>query len=111
MENVERSASEEQQMSGTPTPDESPTMKRLTSEDRQAQLALRISREVADGWRVESQAPLSATLVKGKSVNHVLHIILSILSLGFWFFFYIPYWLIRKERRKVLTVDAYGNIM
>ncbi len=111
MENMERSTSEEQQPSGAPTPDESPTMKRLTSEDRQSQLALRISREVADGWRVESQAPLSATLVKGKSVNHVLHIILSIVSFGFWLFFYIPYWLLRREKRKVITVDPYGNII
>ena len=33
-------------------------------------------------WRVESQTDYNAILVKGKPVNHVLHLILSIVTFG-----------------------------
>lgn len=64
---------------------------------------------VASGARVESQSDTNAVLVKGKDVNHVLHLIISFLTCGLW----IPVWLILivtgGEKREMVTVDDWGN--
>lgn len=39
---------------------------------------------VRKGYRVESQTPTQAVVVYGKKVNHILHLILSVLTLGLW---------------------------
>lgn len=59
-------------------------------------------------WRVESQSDYDAIVTK--KTNHVLHLILSIVTLGWW----LPVWLIvailNQMQKRVLTVDAYGNV-
>lgn len=47
-------------------------------------LAHHIPNYVAQGWRIESQSDVLAVFVKGRRVNHVLHLILSLLTLGMW---------------------------
>jgi len=47
-----------------------------------------IARAVTKGWRVESQTDYATTLVKGHRTNHVLHLILSVITVGVW----IPVW-------------------
>lgn len=53
---------------------------------------------------MESQTQTMATMVKGKRPNHVLHLILSLVTLGIW----LPVWLVLAvvmgEKRKALTV-------
>ena len=46
--------------------------------------AQRVDGYMAQGFRVESQTDTAATLIKGERVNHVLHLILSIVTLGAW---------------------------
>ena len=46
--------------------------------------AQRVDGYMAQGYRVESQTDTAATLIKGERVNHVLHLILSIVTLGWW---------------------------
>lgn len=46
--------------------------------------AQRVDGCMAKGYRVESQTETAATLAKGERVNHVLHLILSIVTLGWW---------------------------
>lgn len=83
-----------------------------TSDERKGQLAMAVSREVSgfDGWRVESQSDYQVVLYKGKRVSHVLHLILTCFTFGFW----IPVWawLVFMNRRQtlILTVDEYGNV-
>ena len=36
----------------------------------------------AQGYRVESQQDYQAVIVKGKPINHTLHIILSVITWG-----------------------------
>lgn len=73
-------------------------------------LATAVSREVAAGWRVESQTNTNAVLVKGKPTSHVLHLLLSFFTLSLW----VPVWIIMAvlNRRQAVTldVDPYGNI-
>lgn len=42
------------------------------------------------GWRVTSRSDTQAQLAKGKPVSHVLHLLLSLITLGFW----IPVWIL-----------------
>src|SRR5699024_10242199 len=83
------------------------------AEARKDALAAAVQRQVAgfDGWRVESQTDYQAVLVKGRTPTHVLHLFLTILTLGFW----IPVWMFITfmQRRQVLvvTVDRFGNVI
>ena len=60
-------------------------------------------------WRVESQSDYNAIVVKGSRPNHILHLILSIVTFGIWLIVWLIVALVLKEKRYLLTVDAYGN--
>lgn len=87
-----------------PTPERTP-------EERQAQLANEVSLMVRSGYRVESQTANQAILVKGRRPAHLLHFFLSVFTLGLWaLFVWLPLSVFGGEKRRVLTVDAYGNV-
>jgi hypothetical protein len=83
---------------------------RPSSDQRKSMLAQAVASEVARGARVESHTDYQAVLVRGKRVNHVLHLILSLVTLFFW----VPVWIILAvvggEKRTVLGVDDWGHI-
>lgn len=88
-------------MSTTPVPDAV----------RQQRLQEYLSAELARSQgRIESVAPYSAVIITGQKVNHVLHLLVSVLLCGLW----LPVWLLIAvsggEQRRVLTVDPYGNV-
>lgn len=67
-------------------------------------LPIQINRLVRKGWRVESQTDEMATMVKGKRPNHLLHLILTVLTLGLWgVFVWLPLSIFKHEQRMVLT--------
>jgi hypothetical protein len=61
-------------------------------------------------WRVASRSDYDAVVVKGKRTNHVFHLILSVVTMGFW----LPVWLIvavlKQEQKYLLTMDGHGNV-
>ena len=70
-----------------------------------------LSMELASSLgRIESVTPYTAVLVYGKPVNHVLHLLATVFLCGLW----LPVWIIVAatggERRRVLSVDACGNV-
>ena len=84
----------------------------LGDAERKRILATYIATEVATkGTRVESQTDENAVLVYGKRVNHMLHLLLCVPTAGLWA---VP-WIIMAatggEKRKVVRVDDYGNIL
>jgi hypothetical protein len=83
---------------------------RKSSEERKEMLARTVSGQVAGGARVESQSDFQAVVVKGKSVNHVLHLILSLVTLGAWAIVWIALAIFGGEKRSMVTVDEYGNV-
>ncbi len=91
-------------MSDTATPQQP------TDDQRKQALANAVAREVGNGCRVESQTDFQAVVVKGKRPSHLLHLILSLVTLGIW----IPVWILVAifggEKRKVLMVDAWGIV-
>jgi len=81
-----------------------------TPDERKAILADAVAGQVRKGWGVQSQTDFQAVLVRGHRPNHLLHLILSIVTLGLW----IPVWIVlsivKRERHRVVQVDGFGNV-
>jgi hypothetical protein len=82
----------------------------VSNEERQAALSQRVAQFAKGGWRVESQTDLQAVLVKGHRPNHLLHLVLTVLTLGLWAIVWIIVATTSKERRAVLTVNQAGEV-
>ena len=82
----------------------------MSEADRVAALDEAVAKNVRAGWRVESRGQYQAVVVKGSKPNHILHLILSIVTLGLW----IPVWILltitSKVKRDTLTVDVDGVV-
>lgn len=82
---------------------------RKSAEERKELLARTVAGQVAAGARVESQSDFQAVIVKGKSVNHVLHLILTLVTFFTWGIVWIALAIFGGEKRSMVTVDEYGN--
>jgi hypothetical protein len=80
-----------------------------SSKERKALLAQAVANEVRQGWRVESQTDYQAVMVKGHRPNHVLHLILTIVTFGFWSLVWIGLGVFGGEKRGVVAIDEYGH--
>lgn len=83
-------------------------------EERKAALAAAVADAIRshNRTRIESQTDYQAVIVRGRRPNHVLHLILSLLTLGLWaFFVWLPITLFGGEKRSVISVDDYGNVL
>ena len=89
----------------------SPTSEEKTPDERKQVLAQTVANTMAQPgrWRVESQSDYNAIVVKGSRPNHTLHLILSIVTFGFWLIVWLIVAVVQKEMKYMLTVDAYGN--
>lgn len=88
-----------------------PTLNPISTDDRRGILAAQVATHVHNGYRVESQTDVQATLVKGRRPNHVLHLILSIITAGLWaVFVWFPIAVFGGEKRQSISVDAYGIV-
>jgi hypothetical protein len=90
-------------------PQHAPPSARKSSEERKELLARTVSGQVASGARVESQSDFQAVVVRGKAVNHVLHLILTLVTLTTWGIVWIALAIFGGEKRSMVTVDEYGN--
>jgi len=70
-----------------------------------------IMRQVALGWRIESQIDNQATMASGGEVNHPAHLLATVLTCGAW----LPVWVILGvtggEKRLTITVDPHGVVL
>ncbi|MGW1532136.1 DUF4234 domain-containing protein [Streptomyces aureus] len=74
-------------------------------------LANAITSEVAAGFRVESQTDAQAVLVKGTGVNHMLQLVLSLVTCGAWAIVWAIMYFVAKPKRLILTLDEFGNVL
>lgn len=87
----------------------------VTVEERSERLSRMISSKSLEGYTVVDRNDREATAVLalgGKPVNHVLHLIISLVTCGLW----AVVWLLliitaRKEQRIRISVDQYGNLI
>lgn len=82
---------------------------RKTPEQRKGMLDSALNLYGAKGFRIENRSDFQATVSKGKETRHVLHIVLTLITFGFWLIVYIPLWLLTGIRRRMVSVDDYGN--
>lgn len=94
-----------------PPPPPSNTPQPVDAEGRRAILAQAIAAQVRQGSRVESQSEFQAVMVDGKPINHILHLILTLVTCGFWALVWILLFAIGGEKRFSLQVDVYGNVL
>ena len=65
--------------------------------------------QIATGARVESQSDFQAVVIKGKPVNHTLHLIITLVTLTMWAPVWIALAIFGGEKRSMVVVDEYGN--
>lgn len=82
----------------------------IPDDQRTLILSNAVAAEVGRGARVEAQSYYQAVVVRGKRPNHVLHLLLSVVTVGLW----LPVWIIlavvKHEKRTVIRVDQHGNV-
>jgi len=74
-------------------------------------LAQQIQASAVRGLRVESQDRYQAILIEGQPVNHVLHAILTLASCGLWGIVWAVLAATGGEKRHLISVDEYGNVV
>jgi hypothetical protein len=82
-----------------------------TIDERKAILAQNIANFVGQGYRIESQSDTMAVLVVGRRVNHLLHFFIGIFTLGIWWIVWLIMAIAGGERRRMMTVDEFGNVL
>ena len=93
----------------TQTAAEAPPV-RKTSEERKSALSQMVANVSAQGYLVESQGDFQAVIIKGKPINHALHIILSVLTAGLWLIVYGVVAATGGEKYEITQVDEWGNV-
>jgi len=81
---------------------------------RRTVLAKAVQIEVLAGGRVETQGEFNAALrFGGKPVNHILHLLLSLVTLGLWVLVWIAMAIssAMSKYTVTLTVDEYGDLL
>ena len=78
-------------------------------EDRKAILDKRVLRAVSNGWHLEAQTDYEAVVSGGRKVNHILHLLLSLLTFGTWIIPWIFMSLGNRPTRETISVDTFGN--
>lgn len=81
----------------------------MPAEQRRQIIDSAVNEFVTGGYRVESRSEFQAVFVRGKRPNHLLHLILTIVTLGLWGIVWIYLAVVKHEKRMVVSVDEYGN--
>ena len=82
-----------------------------TAEERRALLSNEVTRLLRQGLvrRVESQSDYQAVLLRGKKVNHILHLLLSVFTAGLWLLVWLSL-LGKGIKRELVQVDEWGKV-
>lgn len=78
--------------------------------DRSARLSQELNMLMANGWRAETRTDFSAVMVRGAPVNHILHLIATICTVGIWGIIWLLIAIIGGEKKILIQVDEYGTL-
>lgn len=62
------------------------------------------------GARIETMLELRAVLVYGSRTNHLLHLLLSVVTAGLWLIVWAILAMAEGERRRMIAVDEFGAV-
>ncbi len=82
-----------------------------SAEERKAALDRALQTYGAKGWRVETRSDFQATIAKGKELSHVLHIILTLFTIGLWLIVWLGLGIFGRVHRRMITIDEYGQVI
>jgi hypothetical protein len=82
-----------------------------TPDERKSVLDRTLQQYGAQGWRIETRSDFQATIAKGKEISHVLHLFLTLLTVGIWLIFWLGLGVAGGVKRRMITVDEYGNVV
>lgn len=83
---------------------------RVSLDERREALARAIHRHSIDGWRVASQTETTAALVRGRRPNHLLHLVLTVLTFGLWAIAWLVVSVRGGEEHRFISVDEHGAL-
>lgn len=83
-----------------------PTAK--SADERRTILGRQIERLAAPNMRVESRSDFQAVLVYGEKVNHLLHFLIGLFTIGLWWVVWAVLALTNKQTKRLITVDESG---
>ncbi len=86
------------------------TYPHLPAPSRERLLQEAIDREVRDGARVVDRGPGGVTLVQRRTVTHLGHFVLTLMTAGLWGFVWLYVALGDRGSRVRYEVDPWGNI-
>ncbi len=82
----------------------------LPLEERRQRLQAVVQAEVVRGARIESQTDTLAVIVHGRRVNHLLHFLVGVFTIGAWWFIWLLLAVLGGEKRYLIAVDDHGNV-
>ena len=82
----------------------------LLDTQRAAILEAKIVDAISKGWWVESRGQYYAVIVEGKRVNHILHLLASLLTAGLWLLVWLYLAVFEGERRLLIYVNEQGDV-
>lgn len=94
----------------TSTPDAASASGVKSADERKMLLARALQTQIAQGARIESQSDFQAVVIKGKHVNHILHLILTLVTFFMWGIVWLALVITGGEKRSIVAVDEYGNV-
>jgi hypothetical protein len=90
-----------------PRPPEQIPPQQLSDDERRAWLAQQVDEHVRQGWQIESRTENLASSRFGKPINHVLHLLLTLVTCGVWVLVWIYLAMFQGEKHKTIsTRDA-----
>jgi len=67
---------------------------------RRAERTFNVAELTDMGWRIEAETDREVVIVRSHRVNHVLHLLLSIFTLGLWLIVWLSLVLVGGEKRR-----------
>lgn len=83
----------------------------LTPQHRADILNGAIAQQLSIGGRLVANTPPHAVVSFGGEANHVLHLLLSLVTCGFWLIIWFLVAVTSGERRVTLYVDEFGRVI
>ena len=84
-------------------------MAKKTTDERKELLARQVASLITQGRRVETQSDFQAVLLQGHRVNHLLHALITLFTVGLWAIVWIALAILGGEKRELVQVDEWGN--
>ena len=84
--------------------------KKLTEPERDKVLEKAVSYKARQGSRIEYRGEQEVVVVTGSKPNHILHLLLTIFTLGLWLIPWIIIGVFGGEKRETLSVNEYGEV-